>query len=111
VALPEPRCVMTTLLKDGLPLDIDIPRTLVRHNRSEKLGEGGMGDRAGLLPIHTVPWELESVASLSRQTLRRQSCFERAVCVNAHARICAGAISNSHRYRDPQEREESLAAD
>src|SRR5213080_378369 len=35
VALLDPRCVMTTLAQDGLPQDIDVLRTLVRHNRQQ----------------------------------------------------------------------------
>lgn len=33
VALPDPRCVMTTLGQDDLPNDTNILRTLVRHNK------------------------------------------------------------------------------
>jgi uncharacterized protein YcbX len=33
VALPDPRCVMTTLAQDELPGDTEILRMLVRHNR------------------------------------------------------------------------------
>jgi hypothetical protein len=39
-------------------------------------------------------------ASLSRQALRRPSSSVRAVCVNAHVRICAVAASNGRPYRD-----------
>jgi hypothetical protein len=39
-------------------------------------------------------------APLSRCTLPRHSSFVRAVCVNALVRICAGAISDGHPYRD-----------
>jgi uncharacterized protein YcbX len=41
VALPDPRCVMTTLAQDDLPGDTDVLRTLVRHN---KLQVGGAGE-------------------------------------------------------------------
>jgi len=33
VTMPDPRCVMTTLAQDDLPTDIDVLRTLTRHNR------------------------------------------------------------------------------
>ena len=33
VALPDPRCVMTTLAQGDLPRDTDILRAIVRHNR------------------------------------------------------------------------------
>lgn len=43
IAVPTPRCVMTTLAQDELPKDIDILRILTRHNRVQ-IG------RAGLFP-------------------------------------------------------------
>ena len=33
VAMPDPRCVMTTLAQDDLPQDLDVLRALTRHNR------------------------------------------------------------------------------
>lgn len=32
IAMPDPRCVMTTLAQEDLPNDIDVLRTLARHN-------------------------------------------------------------------------------
>lgn len=40
VALLDPRCVMTTVGQQDLPQDIDILRTMVRHNRMELTGLG-----------------------------------------------------------------------
>lgn len=35
IAMPDPRCVMTTLPQGDLPRDTDVMRTLIRHNRLE----------------------------------------------------------------------------
>ncbi len=40
VALPDPRCVMTTLAQEELPKDADVLRTLTRHNRIQVGGDG-----------------------------------------------------------------------
>jgi hypothetical protein len=41
VALPDPRCVMTTLAQGDLPRDTDVLRALVRHN---KIQVGDLGE-------------------------------------------------------------------
>jgi uncharacterized protein len=40
VTMPDPRCVMTTLAQEGLHDDLEVLRTLVRHNRIEVAGMG-----------------------------------------------------------------------
>ena len=40
VALPDPRCVMTTLAQDDLPNDAEILRALAKHNRMQVAGAG-----------------------------------------------------------------------
>jgi uncharacterized protein YcbX len=50
VALPDPRCVMTTLGQDDLPNDTNVLRTLVRHNRIE-VGSAGQFPCAGAYAV------------------------------------------------------------
>jgi uncharacterized protein YcbX len=54
VALPDPRCVMTTLAQDGLPQDTDVLRTLVRHNK-EQVGDLGQFPCAGVYAVVAEP--------------------------------------------------------
>ncbi|MEP7113960.1 MAG: MOSC N-terminal beta barrel domain-containing protein [Ilumatobacteraceae bacterium] len=53
VALPDPRCVMTTLGQDDLPADRDVLRTIAQHNRLEVAG--GQYPCAGVYAVVTVP--------------------------------------------------------
>jgi hypothetical protein len=53
VALPDPRCVMTTLAQDELPKDSDVLRTLTRHNRVQ-VGEMGQFPCAGVYTVVEV---------------------------------------------------------
>ena len=56
VALPDPRCVMTTLAQGDLPKDTEILRTLVRHNRIDVAG--------GLYPCAGVYATVESPGTM-----------------------------------------------
>lgn len=56
VALPDPRCVMTTLAQGDLPKDTEILRTLARHNRTDVAG--------GLYPCAGVYATIESQGSM-----------------------------------------------
>jgi uncharacterized protein YcbX len=50
IALPDPRCVMTTLAQDELPRDTDVLRALVRHNRVQ-VGDAGRFPCAGAYAV------------------------------------------------------------
>jgi hypothetical protein len=50
VALPDPRCVMTTLAQGDLPNDADVLRTLIRHNRVQ-VGDVGQFPCAGVYAV------------------------------------------------------------
>jgi uncharacterized protein len=54
VALPDPRCVMTTLAQHDLPADSDILRTLARHNRVQ-VGGLGLLPCAGVYAVVAAP--------------------------------------------------------
>lgn len=54
VALPDPRCVMTTLAQDELPKDTDVLRTLTRHNRIQ-VGAAGLFPCAGVYATVEAP--------------------------------------------------------
>jgi len=54
VALPDPRCVMTTLAQDDLPKDTEVLRTLTRHNRVQ-VGDAGQFPCAGVYAVVGAP--------------------------------------------------------
>ena len=54
VALPDSRCVMTTLAQDELPKDIDVLRTLARYNRV-RVGAAGQSPCAGVYAVVEAP--------------------------------------------------------
>jgi uncharacterized protein YcbX len=54
VALPDPRCVMTTVAQGDLPKDTDVLRTLVGHNRVQ-VGELGQFPCAGVYAVVAAP--------------------------------------------------------
>ncbi len=58
VALPDPRCVMTTLAQDELPNDTEVLRTLSQHNRIE-VGEAGRFPCAGAYAIVEAPGTMQ----------------------------------------------------
>ena len=54
LAMPDPRCVMTTLAQGDLPNDPQVLRTLVEHNRLQ-VGTAGSFPCAGAYAIVTAP--------------------------------------------------------
>jgi uncharacterized protein YcbX len=54
VTMPDPRCVMITLAQEELPRDIQILRTLTRHNRVQ-VGSGGRFPCAGVYAVVQSP--------------------------------------------------------
>ena len=59
VAMPDPRCVMTTLAQGDLPRDTEILRTLVRHNKIQ-VGNSGQSPCAGVYAIVAAPGTLRT---------------------------------------------------
>jgi hypothetical protein len=57
VAMPDPRCVMTTLAHSDLPQDTEIIRTLTLHNRLEVEGAGRF-PCAGVYAVVTGPGQI-----------------------------------------------------
>ncbi len=64
VAMPDPRCVMTTLAQDELSRDIEILRTLVRHNRVQ-VADAGLFPCAGVYAVVQAPGSLRKGDSVS----------------------------------------------
>jgi hypothetical protein len=54
VALPDPRCVMTTLAQGDLPQDLDILKTLAQHNRIP-VADAGQYPCAGAYAVVLAP--------------------------------------------------------
>jgi uncharacterized protein len=59
VALPDPRCVMTTLAQEELPKDSDVLRTLTRYNRVQVAGAGRF-PCAGVYAVVETPGTLRT---------------------------------------------------
>ena len=64
VALPDPRCVMTTLAQDELPRDTDVLRALVRHNRIQ-VGDAGLFPCVGVYAVVQASGSLRTGDSVS----------------------------------------------
>ncbi len=58
VALPDPRCVMTTLAQGELAKDTDVLRTLVQHNRIQ-VGDAGQFPCAGVYAVVETPGTMQ----------------------------------------------------
>ena len=59
VALPDPRCVMTTLAQEELPKDSDVLRTLTRYNRVQ-VADAGRFPCAGVYAVVVAPGTLRT---------------------------------------------------
>jgi hypothetical protein len=60
VAMPDPRCVMTTLAQDDLPRDPEILRTLTRYNRLAVAGEEGRFPCCGAYAVVEAPGRIRT---------------------------------------------------
>jgi uncharacterized protein len=63
VALPDPRCVMTTREQADLPADLNVLRTLVRHNRLDVAG--ARYPCAGIYAVVETPGAVNTADSVS----------------------------------------------
>ena len=59
IALPDPRCVMTTLPQGDLPEDTDVLRALFRHNKIP-VGDVGQFPCAGVYAVITAPGTMQA---------------------------------------------------
>ena len=57
VAVPDPRCVMTTLAQGDLPAEPEVLRTLIRHNKIQ-VAEAGEYPCAGVYAVVRAPGSL-----------------------------------------------------
>ncbi|MCH8056796.1 MAG: MOSC domain-containing protein [Proteobacteria bacterium] len=64
IALPDPRCVMTTLAQDELPQDTGVLRSLVRHNRIQ-VGDAGLFPCVGVYAVVQTAGNLRTGDSVS----------------------------------------------
>ena len=64
IALPDPRCVMTTLAQDELPRDTEVLRALVRHNRIQ-VGDAGLFPCVGVYAVVQASGTLRTGDSVS----------------------------------------------
>ena len=58
LAKHDTRCVMTTLAQGDLPQDVDVLRTLVRHNRIQLGADSGLYPCAGAYAVVGNPGKL-----------------------------------------------------
>jgi len=64
VAMPDPRCIMTTLAQGDLPRDTDILRTLALHNKIQ-VGDAGQSPCAGVYAVVAKPGTLRTGDSVA----------------------------------------------